>query len=588
MAEGRRLAIACLGFLGGLLLAGCAGAPPQIVALEPANNANGVAADAPVTVSFDHAVDHGSVAGRFHISPALPGCEDLRAAFGPVPPSVCRVDWSHDSAAFTLRHGGALFQSGTRYSLILDGGVTDPAQVSNGLDHHWGFSTAGAPTLRSTTPGDGATDVGIDSPVGLSFSTAMSSEATGPAISVSPPVEGTRVVQNSRDPSRLVVVFGVLLNPRTTYAVTVAKGATDAHGAPVENATTLRFTTGTGPSGRDHALVLARRAGQLASAVVLAATSAQTPGDPLPAATVLEAPRCTADHCGRAANGAPLEAYVDAALAPDGRHLAIVARDLAAPVSQDHLDLLDLAGGTTPRRLAGDADHPAWSPDGRVLAFSSGAGVELLTPGDGGSTRLPPGDRLIGRPSWSGDGSVLALPVSAAGGMVRVDLADPLLGIRYPVPGVAMAASQPVLSADGSLLALELAPAGSARGGTWLVRLRTGDAAPRPLGDALRPVAFGDGGALLALQRPTATDPALVRVSVAGGVAGDIDHISTALDGRGVDSLVAGSGGRTLGYVQPDDTGIAQAWVENADGSNTMPLTAFAAGGLEAVAVVLP
>jgi hypothetical protein len=179
---------------------------------------------------------------------------------------------------------------------------------------------------------------------------------------------------------------------------------------------------------------------------------------------------------------------------------------------------------------------------------------------------------------------VLALPVSATGGKVRVDLADPLLGIRYPVPGLQTAASEPVLSADGSLLALELAAAGPYQEGTWLVRLRTGDATPSHLVDALRPVAFGDGGALLGLQRPSAADPTLVRVSAAG----DIDHISTALDSRGVDSLVAGSGGRTLGYVQPDDTGIAQAWVENADGSNTTPLTAFAAGGLEAVAVVLP
>jgi Big-like domain-containing protein/WD40 repeat protein len=584
MAGRRRLAMVCLAALGGLFLSGCSG-PPQIVTLEPANNTSGVAADAPITVSFDHPVQHASVASRFHIDPPLAGC-DLAVAFGGLPPAGCRVDWNHESSGFTLRHTAALFASSQRYNLSLDGGITDPSGVSNGLDHHWGFWSGAGPTLRSISPGDGATDVGIESPAVLSFSTPMDVDRTSAAISVVPAAAGTRVVQNKNDPSRFVVVFGALLDPRTSYTITVAATAADTHGAPLGTVSTARFTTGTTVSNRGHALVLARRSGELPSSILLTGTSPQTAGDPVPAATVLAAPRCAADHCGRAAPGAPLEAYIDAALASDGRHVAIITRDLVSAVPQDHLDLLDLgATSLVPRRVAGEAAHPAWSPDGRLLAFSSGAAVELVSADGAATTALPGGGRLVGRPSWSGDGSTLALPVSDAKGAGRVDLADPLLGVRYPVPGLTKAATQPVLSVDGSLLALELTTTTPTQGGTWLVRLRTGDAAPRQLGDTLRPVAFGEGGSLLALQRTSTEDAALVRLSVSGG---DADRISTAIDSRGIDSVVAGSGGHILGYVQPDDAGITQAWLENSDGSNTLALTSFSAGGLQAVAVVLP
>lgn len=582
---GRALAVALGGLLAALGLTACSGAPPQIVGVDPATGSTGVAADASITVTFDHTLDRESVATRVHLDPPLTACPNLAAAFSAPPYAACHVEWRADSAAFTLLHPTAIFRSDTRYTVTVDPGVADTAGVSNGLDHHWSMTTGPAPSVRGLTPGDGATGVTVDSSLVLSFSAPMDPGSTEAALSVTPAVAGTRIVANQRDPSRFTVLFGTLLAPHTAYTVTVGATATDAHGAPLDRATTERFTTGSGLRPGSHAVVLARRPGELVSAVLLVTTAPAAAGDPLLSATVLEAPRCGADGCGRAVRGDPLEAYLDAAISPDGGHLAVIARDLAAPVASDRLELLDLQAGGPPVVAGSDAAFPAWSPDGRLLAFGSGGGVDLIPVSGGPARSLPSGDRLAGRPDWSADGALLALPGRDAAGSTHVDLADPVLGIRYPVPGLPAAATSPVLSADGSLLAVGVAAAGPGTGGTWLVHLRTGDAAPRQLGDTLTPVGFSDSGSLVALEHPAGSDINLVRVSLPGG---DTDRLVGSLGGRGVSGVVTGDGGHILGFVQPDGAGIPQAWVENADGSNPVALTAFLPGSFAAVAVALP
>lgn len=564
------------GIATGVGLAGCAGAPPQIVSLDPINGRGDVPVDFSIGVAFDHAVDRSSVATRFHLDPALGGC-DIATAFR-APQPGCRIVWTPDSMAFHLEHSRSLFTPGTTYHLSLDSGVADSAGVVNGLDHRWAMTTAAAPSVLGITPSDGATDVDVSSELVVTFATPMQAVPTAAAISLSPASPGTRVVANSRDPSRFVVLPGRLLAARTAYTLSVRTSAVGDHGARLLAPAAARFVTG-GLGVTRRALVLGRRRGESPTLVELTGVGSALAGDPAPAATLLEAPRCASLRCGDSGTNDPLETYLAAALAPDASSLALVVRDQTRLASAPNLELVALPG--LERSVIGfGGGMPSWSPRGDLLAFSSGAQTLLWDAHSGRTRALPPGDPLDAPPTWTADGSMLALQVRAPGGTPHVDLADPRLLLRYPVPAIADPASAPALNPDGSVLALRVE---GARPGTVLVHLRTAAAAPQRAGDDLTPLAWTAPGTLLLVERPAAGDPGLVRLGVAGG---ELDRLAGGPAAGYLSTVSSDAAGRSLGYLLADVRGIVQAWAENADGTNGVQLTGFAPeSGYEAFSI---
>jgi hypothetical protein len=561
------------------VLPGCAGAPPQIIALSPARGSTSVTADAPIRVVFDHAVDHASVASRFKVDPPLAGC-DLERAFSALRGAPCRVTWLPASATLVLEHPGAIFRPSTKYTFRIEPGVRDTGGSENSLDHHWDVTSAPAPQLLAGSPSDGATDVPVDSPVVISFNDLMDGRATAAAIHLSPAVAGTRVVANRRDHGRFLVLPGRLLDPLTTYTVTVGAGARDEHLQPLQREASVRFRTG-GLGRAEHALVLAGRRGEAASLLLLTGLGALADGEPAPATTVLQAPRCAQAACGAVPRGGLETAYLEASSSPDGRRLAVIEHDETVADAPPDLHLVDLATGldTDVRR---GASHPSWSPDGRLLAYGTAQDVHVFEPLVDVDRVLPAGDPLAGPPVWSGDGSVLALPVRAPDARLHVDLADPALGVRYPVPGVPGEATNPALDHDGGELALH-SPGGRLAEGGWLLRLRGGDPSPRRLGPGLTPVAYApDGSSLLAVDRAPGDTPGLARIGISGG---DVTHLATGPAASDLDTVATAISGGEIAFLLADAASTAQAYIENADGSNPAPLTSFGPGGLEALAV---
>jgi len=539
-----------------------------------------VPADATVRVVFDHAVRRDTVESRFHVDTPIEGC-DLSRAFHPGAGARCTITWSRDSSSFALAHARAPFAPNTKYNFSLSPGVTDTQGVVNTLDHSWTITSGPAPVVNSITPSTGSTGFPVDLPVVVAFSNAMNAETAG-AITLSPSVPGTRVVRNTRDHGRFVVLPGRLLDSGATYTLTVGTGATDEHGQHLVTEQTSTFQTG-GLGTQGHAIVLSRRGGEPASEVLLTALGAQTAGEPAAAAVVLQAPRCLAPPCAGAAVAAdaPLVAYLQATVSPDGRWVAVVEQDQRTPSAPPSVELVALPS-LVDRQIAAAGSNVSWSPDATRLAYGAPDGIHVQTVLTGHDVVLPAGDPLAAPAAWSGDGHMLALPVqNPSTGVAHVDLAVPDLLARYAIPGVPGTATDAALNPDGSVVAVRReGDAGVA--GTWTVRLLGGDATPRRLGSDLTPVAFVDGGTLLAAERPLDGDPGLVRVSVNSG---DRDRLANQPLASDLSSAVVATSGRQVAYLLPDANGVRQAVIENVDGSNPAELTTFAARSVEAVAV---
>jgi Tol biopolymer transport system component len=101
------------------------------------------------------------------------------------------------------------------------------------------------------------------------------------------------------------------------------------------------------------------------------------------------------------------------AWSPDGRRIAIVSdgqftTPTKPPYGFGETDIYVMnADGSGQRRLtrtAGSEHSPAWSPDGRTIAFSGRGGIYVMNADGSGRQNLAPG----GLPAWSPDGRKIA------------------------------------------------------------------------------------------------------------------------------------------------------------------------------------
>jgi eukaryotic-like serine/threonine-protein kinase len=108
---------------------------------------------------------------------------------------------------------------------------------------------------------------------------------------------------------------------------------------------------------------------------------------------------------------APAHSYETPRISPDGRRVSV---DIREEVSQ--IWLYDLARETLTRlTFEGNTNqNPAWTPDGKRIAFQSNKGGSafnlfwLLADGSGGLERLATSENLQAPNSWSSDGQLLA------------------------------------------------------------------------------------------------------------------------------------------------------------------------------------
>lgn len=527
-------------------------------------------------MTFDHPIRLASVAGRFSIQPPLPGC-DLDRAYGALPGSACVIRSLPDGRGFRLDHPAAVFAPSTRYVLTLSGGILDEAGTANSLDHHWTVTAAGAPSARIVQPADGDRGVPLDAAMAIVFSRPMRPSTTVAAIELLPQVAGTRVVRNQRDPARFVVVPGHLLTPGIAYQLRVAASATDEHGQRLEAPASVHFNA-QGFARRDRGLLLLGHPGEEPSEVWLTALAPPLLGDPVPAAELLQSPRCGQAAC--ASPTAPATAYRAAALSPDATRVAVVEAAAGDHGGEPELRILDLTGDLTQALIPG-ADNPAWSPDGHRLAFISGGAVHFLSVGDSHITGAPPGDPALGSPVWSPGGESVVLTTRSPDGRPHLEFVSPDVGARYTSPAVGGPADRPVFSPNGLLLAFRDA---GREPGLAVAALTSTGAPLLSLRGALEPLAFADENTLLALQHPSPGAPgALVIINLSTGDSSPLD----AARGSVAASVSVSGSGRRLAMLAAGGAGEIAVVTETLRGTDRQTIGVYPAGSIGPASVSL-
>jgi Bacterial Ig-like domain len=564
-----------------LVLTGCFSAPPQIISLEPNRGSTAVPADAPVRVVFDRSVTRASLVGRFtvsasvgaqSVSPAIPGC-DFGNVFAADSTAPCWIHWLDPLPGFELLHQGAVFRAATQYHFTLAEGFSDAQGDRNGLDHHWDLTTAAAPTLASSGPGDRAGDVAVDARLAVSFSAPMDAPTTAGAITLTPAVPGTRVLRNSLDHSRFVILPGQLLAPGVTYSIGVDRTARGEDEQFLAVAAAVHFITGPRMESA-HAVVLAGNQGESATQVLLPALAPAAAGEPIAAPVLLKAARCTVTSgCGAVSAQAALQTYSAAAAAPDGTHVAVVVND--ALTSTSLLEVIDTVHGAAIADIP-NGTMPSWSPDGTRLALAAGTQVDVFDVRSQALTVVAASTSVIFPPLWAGNTTLVLSTGTSTGAPATVELVNQQIDARYDLPGAPPSSMAVAVSPGGSRIALA-----TVDGGVVVAPAPGSPGIAQPLTSHIQALGFVGEGVLLAVSK-NGEALQLVRISVVGG-----DNTSVTLGTGTTDlrSVRVALDGRRLICLAVDSLGVKQAYVADADGGGELAMTRFAVGGLEAQAV---
>jgi len=211
--------------------------PPTVSSTTPTDDATDISVHTAITAVFSEAMNSSTINdatflvndGAANIA-GMVSCDDMIATFIPATSLGCDIT----------------------YTAIITTGAQDLA--GNGLenDYAWSFTTQAIqdttpPTVSSTSPADGATDVSVNGVINASFSEAINSSTIN--------VDTFLVNDGSGDIAGTLIYDGAAatFTPDTslacnaTYTVTITTGVEDLAGNPLQNDNAWSFTTETEP-----------------------------------------------------------------------------------------------------------------------------------------------------------------------------------------------------------------------------------------------------------------------------------------------------------------------------------------------------
>jgi hypothetical protein len=216
--------------------------PPTVVFTVPAHAAADVAVNTPVAVTFSESMSPSSINGST-IFLSGPG--------GATVSGNLSYDNSSFSATFTP---AAALQNGSAYTIVVTTGVTDVAGNALTSPYSAAFTTVAAlppsdttpPTIVSTVPAYGSTNVFVTSPIRVTFSEAMTASSintsTITVAVVGIPVAGSVVYDPATRTASFIESAGLLAEGKV-YTVTVNTGVKDAAGNAMASSYVYSFQT---------------------------------------------------------------------------------------------------------------------------------------------------------------------------------------------------------------------------------------------------------------------------------------------------------------------------------------------------------
>lgn len=541
-----RAARTALGLLAtGLALTACLPSAPAIENVSPYKGQGGVPGDAPVSVTFDRAMDRASVEDRFELKPALDGCDRIACPFG----------WT--GSTFSMSHPGHPFSSDTKYRVFVHPGYKDEGGQVNTVEHVWEFRSETAPTLRSSTPAAGATGLAADVDVTLQFSRAIQPPTAAqvtlrPTASVTAPTIDYHLTVGTDDPTLLTVSPLRPLRPNTSYRLSVSGDVEDTHhnrlGKPID----IDFSTGSLGLGRSLGFAVLDAGGRPMRIAALRPPAS------------LNAPAPSLRVIYQASE--PIRSW---GWSFDATHLYT----LEGPGNT--VRSVNLATGES-AALPFKASTMAVSPVADELAFVAPDGALHLWSG-GADVAVPQAGQQAAVPAWSGDGHRLATVVDDGADRKVLAIVDRGTLSRYVVPAVAVAPGPMVWSFDGANLAFMRDPGAAKAAEVWIFRALAADPPALQRVDALAATSLAwasDGGSLYAATAVGGGQGALQRAP-ARPVPGQPTAFTAVRNTQGAAvSPVTPSFDRRVAFIRVADN-QPQLWLVNNDGSGLTQLTSI-------------
>lgn len=379
---------------------------PTLAESEPADGAEEVPLEAPITLTFSTLMDIASVEDQLRLSPSFD--HELR--------------WSGELLEIVPLQP---LDPGSDYAVEVDADAADAAGVTIGEPIRVAFRTVTSGlTALTLVPADGVDGVAPISPIAVIFDRPIDPESVaGEQLTITPEVAGTLEVVALPDDvpdddgagSLLRFTPSGPLPPNTTFEVELAAELITTTGETMAEPLRWSFNTGSPAAALSNGIAFVSDRAGIANVWVM-----------------------NVDGTGQRQVSAELEPVLDYAVAPDGSSLVV----------SDGRRLVYQRADGTDRRVLTDVAHlefdPTYSPNGQQVAFAradagTGAGLGLweweVGGGDATAFNLPgvlgasptpsasPSDegQAIRAPRYTPDGQALAF-VDLAGSVGILEL----------------------------------------------------------------------------------------------------------------------------------------------------------------------